>query len=112
MMKKLGEELVPLHHISGSNASFAVYNSPLTESAIVGYEFGYNLEDQKALRFGKHNMETLQIWHKLCLINLSHLADRNGVKNLVLYYYYHMHHEGQGPEHSSARLERFLQLCG
>ncbi len=47
--EKTGDELVPLHHISGSKASFVAYNSPLTEAAIVGYEFGYNLEDQKVL---------------------------------------------------------------
>ena len=44
--EKTGDELTPIHHISESNASFVVHNSPLTEAAIVGYEFGYNLEDQ------------------------------------------------------------------
>ena len=47
--EKTGEERIPLHHISGAKASFDVYNSPLTESAIVGYEYGYNLENPKAL---------------------------------------------------------------
>ena len=47
--KNNGAELVPIHHISDSKASFVVHNHPLTESAIVGYEYGYNLENEKAL---------------------------------------------------------------
>ena len=47
--EKTGEEFVPLHHISDSNASFVAYNSPLTEFAVVGYEFGYNLEKDSCI---------------------------------------------------------------
>ena len=59
-----GDELTPIHHISDSKASFVVHNSPLTEAAILGYEFGYNLEDNNHYLFGKHNMVTFRIWHK------------------------------------------------
>ena len=62
--EKTGAELTPIHAISDAKASFVVHNSPLTEAAILGYEFGYNLEDQTLYLFGKLNMEILLIWHK------------------------------------------------
>ena len=95
--EKTGEEFVPLHHISDSNASFVAYNSPLTEFAVVGYEFGYNLEkDQCIDQFGKHNMVTLQIWLKSCLTNSSHPAIQNGDSNQAWSFFCRMHMKVKG----------------
>jgi len=108
--EKTGEELVPLHNISGSKASFNVYNSPLTESAIVGYEFGYNLEDQKALsiweaQYGDFANMAQVMFDQFVSSSRATWGQQSGLVLLLPHA-----HEGQGPEHTSARLERFLQM--
>ena len=110
--EKTGEKFVPLHHISGANASFSVHNSPLTEAAVVGYEFGYNLEDQKALaiweaQYGDFANMAQVMFDQFVSSSRSKWGQKSGLVLLLPHAY-----EGQGPEHSSARLERFLQLCG
>ena len=110
--EKTGEEFIPLHNISGSNASFSVFNSPLTESAIVGYEFGYNLEEQKALsiweaQYGDFANMAQVMFDQFVSASRSKWGQKSGLVMLLPHAY-----EGQGPEHSSARVERFLQLCG
>jgi len=109
--EKTGDELVPLHHISGSKASFVAYNSPLTEAAIVGYEFGYNLEDQKVLsiweaQYGDFSNMAQVMFDQFVSSSYSKWGQQSGLVLLLPHAY-----EGQGPEHSSARLERYLQLC-
>ena len=109
--EKTGEELVPLHHISGSKASFVAYNSPLTEAGIVGYEFGYNLEDPKALsiweaQYGDFSNMAQVMFDQFVSASYSKWGQQSGLVMLLPHAY-----EGQGPEHSSARLERYLQLC-
>ncbi|KXH81775.1 2-oxoglutarate dehydrogenase E1 component [Sporosarcina sp. HYO08] len=110
--EKTGEELVPLHHISDANASFVAYNSPLTEAAIVGYEFGYNIEEQEALsiweaQYGDFANMAQVMFDQFVSSSHSKWGQQSGLVMLLPHAY-----EGQGPEHSSARLERFLQLCG
>ncbi|MHA6260869.1 2-oxoglutarate dehydrogenase E1 component [Sporosarcina sp. CAU 1771] len=110
--EKTGEKHTPLHHISGAKASFSVHNSPLTESAIVGYEFGYNLEDQEALtlweaQYGDFANMAQVMFDQFVSSSRSKWGQKSGLVMLLPHAY-----EGQGPEHSSARLERFLQLCG
>ncbi|MDW0115435.1 2-oxoglutarate dehydrogenase E1 component [Sporosarcina thermotolerans] len=109
--EKTGEELVPLHHISGSNASFVAYNSPLTEFAVVGYEFGYNLEKDQALsiweaQYGDFANMAQVMFDQFISSSHSKWGQQSGMVILLPHAY-----EGQGPEHSSARLERYLQLC-
>ena len=109
--EKTGEELVPLHHISNSKASFVAYNSPLTETAIVGYEFGYNLEEQKALsiweaQYGDFANMAQVMFDQFVSSSFSKWGQQSGLVMLLPHAY-----EGQGPEHSSARVERYLQLC-
>ncbi|MBD7983315.1 2-oxoglutarate dehydrogenase E1 component [Sporosarcina sp. Sa2YVA2] len=109
--EKSGEEFVPLHHISGSNASFVAYNSPLTEFAVVGYEFGYNLERDKALsiweaQYGDFANMAQVMFDQFISSSHSKWGQQSGLVMLLPHAY-----EGQGPEHSSARLERYLQLC-
>ncbi|MFD1205896.1 MULTISPECIES: 2-oxoglutarate dehydrogenase E1 component [Sporosarcina] len=109
--EKNGEEYVPLHHISGSNASFVAYNSPLTEFAVVGYEFGYNLEKDQALsiweaQYGDFANMAQVMFDQFISASHSKWGQQSGLVILLPHAY-----EGQGPEHSSARLERYLQLC-
>ncbi|HLR11115.1 MAG TPA: 2-oxoglutarate dehydrogenase E1 component [Sporosarcina sp.] len=108
--EKTGEEYTPLHHISGSNASFDAYNSPLTESGIVGYEYGYNLENPKALsiweaQYGDFANMAQVMFDQFISASRSKWGQKSGLVMLLPHA-----HEGQGPEHTSARLERFLQL--
>ncbi|MCG7345238.1 2-oxoglutarate dehydrogenase E1 component [Sporosarcina sp. ACRSL] len=109
--EKTGEEFVPLHHISGSSASFVAYNSPLTEFAVVGYEFGYNLEKDRALtiweaQYGDFANMAQVMFDQFISSSHSKWGQQSGMVILLPHAY-----EGQGPEHSSARLERYLQLC-
>nr|WP_106778895.1 2-oxoglutarate dehydrogenase E1 component [Lysinibacillus timonensis] len=108
--KNNGSEFVPLHNISDSKASFSVYNSPLTEAAIVGFEYGYNLENDKALTIWEGQFGDFANMAQIMFDNfISSARSKWGQKTgLVLLLPNGM--EGQGPEHSSARIERYLQL--
>lgn len=110
--EKTGAELVPLHHISGADASFVVYNSPLTETAVLGYEFGYNLENEKALviweaQYGDFANMAQVMFDQFISASRAKWGQKSGLVMLLPHAY-----EGQGPEHSSARLERYLQMAG
>lgn len=108
---KTGKELVPLHHISGANASFVVYNSPLTESAVLGFEYGYNVENENALviweaQYGDFANMAQMMFDQFISAGRSKWGQKSGLVMLLPHGY-----EGQGPEHSSARLERHLQMA-
>lgn len=109
--KNNGSEWTPLHNISGAKASFSVFNSPLTEAAIVGYEYGYNLENEKALTIWEAQFGDFANMAQVMFDNFITAArSKWGLKSgLVLLLPNGM--EGQGPEHSAARIERYLQLC-
>jgi 2-oxoglutarate dehydrogenase E1 component len=102
---------LPLHHIPQVKASFEIINSPLTENAAVGYEFGYNIQAP----------EQLVIWEaqygdfaNLAQIMVDEFVVSGRAKwgltpSLALLLPHG--NEGQGPDHSSGRLERYLQLA-
>ncbi|RUL53993.1 2-oxoglutarate dehydrogenase E1 component [Lysinibacillus antri] len=108
--KDNGQEYTPLHHITDAKASFAVHNSPLTETGIVGFEYGYNLENDKALTIWEGQFGDFANMAQVMFDNfISSARSKWGQKSgLVLLLPNAM--EGQGPEHSSARIERYLQL--
>lgn len=108
--KITGEEFVPLHNVSNSKATFSVFNSPLTEAAIVGFEYGFNVENQNALTIWEGQFGDFANMAQIMFDNfISSARSKWGQKTgLVLLLPNGM--EGQGPEHSSARVERFLQL--
>ncbi|MGG1674606.1 2-oxoglutarate dehydrogenase E1 component [Neobacillus sp. NRS-1170] len=104
-----GETYSPLHHFSSAKASFAVYNSPLTEAAVVGFEYGYNVFSPETLviweaQYGDFANAAQVIFDQFIAAGRAKWGQKSGLILLLPHGY-----EGQGPEHSSGRVERFLQ---
>jgi 2-oxoglutarate dehydrogenase E1 component len=109
---RTGERHVPLSRCAVSdNCSFSVHNSPLTETAVLAFEFGYSIEADRELvvweaQFGDFTNVAQVVIDQFLSSSEAKWRQPSG---LVLFLPHGL--EGQGPEHSSARPERFLQLC-
>ena len=105
-----GERWVPLQTLPQAKASFAVYNSPLSENAAVGFEYGYTVHAPEALVLWEAQFGDFANGAQVIIDQFLAAARAKWRQEPALVLLLPHGYEGQGPEHSTARLERFLQL--
>ncbi len=106
-----GEKYAPIQHLEGAQALVEVHNSPLSEMGALGFEYGYSVASPEALvlweaQFGDFVNAAQVIVDQFIVSGLSKWHQTSRLTLLLPHGY-----EGNGPEHSSARLERFMQMA-
>ena len=108
--ERTGSVWIPMQHLSSARAAFEVYNSPLSEMGCVGFEYGYSAADPATFviweaQYGDFVNGAEVILDQFIVSGRAKWGQRSRLTLLLPHGY-----EGSGPEHSSARIERFLQL--
>jgi 2-oxoglutarate dehydrogenase E1 component len=106
-----GKTYAPLKHVDSGKATFEIYNSPLSEAAVLGFEYGFSVSVSDTLvlweaQYGDFANVAQAVIDLFVASGRAKWGQESSVTMLLPHGY-----EGQGPEHSSARLERYLQLC-
>jgi 2-oxoglutarate dehydrogenase E1 component len=106
-----GKPFTPLHHIPQAAAAFEIHNSPLSENAAIGFEYGYNIQTPERLviweaQYGDFINGAQAVIDEFVVSGRAKWEQTPSLVLLLPHGY-----EGQGPDHSTGRLERFLQLA-